>query len=104
MDRCASTGSTRAATSRGRSSRPARRSTTFRTKTCRSVERTRARAMARAITAEEFVAAPVLSDPRLAPNGHDVAYVERSGATGRVFLNGAAFTSGAPVEDQPRWM
>lgn len=60
--------------------------------------------MARAITADELVAAPVLSDVRLAPNGRDVAYVERSGAMGRIVLNGAPLTSGAPIEDQPRWM
>jgi dipeptidyl aminopeptidase/acylaminoacyl peptidase len=60
--------------------------------------------MSRAITAEEFVAAPVLSDPRLSPNGQDVAYVERAGASSRLMVNGKAVTSGAAVEDQPRWM
>ena len=58
--------------------------------------------MAQAITAEELVAAPVLSDVRLAPNGHDVAYVERSGANGRIYLNRAPLTSGAPLVPRRR--
>lgn len=59
--------------------------------------------MAPAITAEEFIAAPVLSDPRLAPNGGHVAYVERTGVSSRILVNADPVTGGAAVEDQPRW-